>query len=160
MIKRPVTIGPLRVRWTRLTNDRHRFHAIAADGTEFVRELESRSLLFHDFVHFAVESEAGLWGSFYGPLARGEGEQPSAELATTEIVVGSLQSASKGDVDAGVFVGRIQTYLDQIGQTSPRWLTPAMIERILRRLRQIKGQWAAAPFGEPMELEFPGRPPA
>lgn len=33
---------------------------------------ETRSYLVHDLLHYAVESEAGLSGGFWGNLARGK----------------------------------------------------------------------------------------
>lgn len=45
--------------------------AIRTDGTHDQHEFETRSLMTHDLVHFAVESEAKARGGFYGTLAEG-----------------------------------------------------------------------------------------
>jgi len=60
------------IRLTRLTNERHRLEFVRDDGTSEARELETRSALLHDLVHYAVETEAGLEASFYGQLAGGK----------------------------------------------------------------------------------------
>ena len=152
----------LRVRFTRLDNDRHRFEAIRPNGDVETRELETRSLLFHDLVHFAVETEAGLYNSFYGQLAKGVEYDAMAdkgpetpEGVKTELVVGALQGAMKGEIDPAAFVARMQDVWTNIGRPPPDWLTTDMIARALERLRQIQGRWRATPFGQTMELEFP-----
>jgi hypothetical protein len=85
------------LRFTRVSPDRHRFEYRRADGTGEAIEMETRSLLAHDLVHYAVESEAGLKGSFYGILGRIGGYEElsiaggaalGGEIAITERVVG------------------------------------------------------------------------
>jgi hypothetical protein len=154
-------MAPLRIRLTRLSNDRHRFEAIRPNGEVEVRELETRSLLLHDLVHFAVESEAGLRNSFYGQLARGVGYDDMAmtgpdtpEGAKTEMVVGVLQGAIKGEVDPDVFVRQMKDAWANIGREPPVWITPEAIAGALRRLRVLQGLWRATPFGKTLELEF------
>ncbi|RYD92308.1 MAG: hypothetical protein EOP61_25810, partial [Sphingomonadales bacterium] len=64
-------MAELKLRFTRLNEARHRFEAVRPDGVSEALEFETRSYLLHDFVHFAVEMEAGLQSGFYGQLARG-----------------------------------------------------------------------------------------
>ncbi len=151
---------PLRIRLTRLNPTHHRFEAIPADGGVTIRELETRSFLTHDLVHYALESEAGLTNSFYGQLARGQDHedmlQPiSVEARQTEFVVGPLQTAIMGEVNAEAFVARILEVKQQIGGDAPAWLSSELIERVVKRLRGLQGRWKATPFGETMELVFP-----
>lgn len=152
----------LNIRLTRLSNDRHRFEAIRPDGGVEMRELETRSFLLHDLVHFAVESEAHLKNSFYGQLARGAGYDDMAtagpetpEGVKTEMVVGVLQGAIKDEVDPVAFVERLKGVWANIGREPPDWLTEETIAGALRRLRSLQGQWRATPFGKTLELEFP-----
>ena len=150
-------MSALIVRLTRLNPTHHRFEAIRADGTREMREFETRSLLLHDLVHFAVESEAKLRGGFYGTLAEGadyDAPRPGSEAMAIESVVGPLQGAIKGDVDPNAFVSRHREMQVNMGGASPAWLTPDLIARTLERLRQLQGQWRATPFGETMELRF------
>ena len=151
-------MSALRLRFTRLTEQRHRFEAIRPDGAADVRELETRSFLLHDFVHYAVEMEANLENSFYGQLARGgvyEDPASGAEGDKTELVVAALQTASRGEIDPSSFVENLQAYWENIGGQQPDWLSPAMVAGALERLRQLQGRWRATPFGQAMELDFP-----
>ncbi|MEZ6022166.1 MAG: hypothetical protein R3C16_01845 [Hyphomonadaceae bacterium] len=150
-------MSALIVRFTRLSPTHHRFEAIRADGERETRELETRSLLLHDLVHFALESEAGLRDGFYGRLARGADYNAPAEGDAAwdiEGIVAPLQSALKGEVDAAAFVARIRTLRESVGGEAPSWLNEALITRTLARVRQLQGQWRATPFGETMELRF------
>jgi hypothetical protein len=145
------------VRFTRLGPKRHRFEAIRADGTREARDFETRSLLLHDLVHFALESEAKLSGGFYGALAAGapyDAPGAGAEAMEIEAVVGPLQGALKGKIDPEAFVARHRARRESLGATSPAWLTPALVARVLERLRQVQGQWKATPFGQAIELTF------
>ncbi len=148
------------VRLTRLSNDRHAFEAVRSDGATERLELETRSFLLHDLVHFALESEAGLDAGFFGLLARGEPYQSSAETFAGEAgriekVVAMLQGAvSGGDVDPVVFVERASAAFESLGERAPDWLTVGLVERTLERLRALRGHWRATPFGKTMELEF------
>jgi hypothetical protein len=95
----------LRIRLTRLNPTHHRFEAIRATGSVETRVLETRSFLIHDLGYFALESEAALSPSFYGQHAAGgpleDPDMPvSGEGTDTGFVVGPLQAAVQGDVDA------------------------------------------------------------
>src|SRR4051794_7175273 len=102
-------MGPaLTIRLTRISPTHHRFEYRRRDGTGEAVEMETGSLLVHDLLHFAVESEAGLRGSFYGLLAKVGGYEElqvtggaslGGEIAITERVVGPLTGALKDDID-------------------------------------------------------------
>jgi hypothetical protein len=150
-------MSALIVRFTRLNPTHHRFEAIRADGAHETREFETKSLLLHDLVHFAVESEAKLRGGFYGALAAGaayDAPLPGSEAMAIESVVGPLQGALKGEIDPDAFVARHNAMQANMGAASPAWLTPDLITHVLERLRHLQGQWRATPFGETMELRF------
>lgn len=150
-------MSTLIVRFTRLNPTHHRFEAIRPDGTRDVREFETRSLLLHDLVHFAVESEAKLKGGFYGTLAKGasyDAPREGSEAMQVEYVVGPLQGALKGEIDPEAFVRRLRTVRADMGPPMPDWLTADKIRGALERLRQLQGQWRATPFGETMEVRF------
>jgi len=153
------------LRFTRLSPSHHRFEYRRPDGTGEAIEMETRSLLLHDLTHYAVESEAGLRGSFYGLLAKIGGYQEltvnggaalGGEVAITERVVGALQGALNGeDFDPEAFSGAIAEYIELYDERPPRWLTPEFVTRVRERLRRLNGRWKATPFGETMELTFP-----
>jgi hypothetical protein len=152
----------LKVRFTRTAPDRHRFEYARPDGSGEQLDLETHSFLRHDLVHFAVESEAGLRGSFYGLLAKVggyqeltlAGESLGGEAAQTEMVVGPLQTALKADFDAAAFVERVAEYRADMDLEPIRWLNAELVGRIAERVRRLEGQWKATPFGETMELTF------
>jgi hypothetical protein len=153
------------LRFTRISSDLHRFEYRRADQTGEVLELETRSFLFHDLLHYALESEAQLKGSFYGILARiggyeglslGGGAALGGEVAITERVVGALTGALQDDdLDGEAFVGRITEYLDLFDERAPRWLTPALVLAVRERMRVLTARWDATVAGEAMELVWP-----
>lgn len=157
------------IRLTRLTNDRHRFEIVRDDGTREARDMETRSILLHDLVHYAVETEAGLAASFYGRLASGATydalmAEPTAgpEPMQTETVVARIQGIAKNDAWSGIdpaSLGEsIAAGFRATGEEPPVWLTADLIVRVRERLRRVLGQWRATPFHETLELEFPARP--
>ena len=155
---------PLTLRFTRVSPTHHRFEYRRADGTGEAIEMETRSLLTHDLIHYAVESEAGLKGSFYGILGKIGGYEElsvnggaalGGEVAITERIVGALTGAlEEEDLDPEAFVERVTEYLDLYEARAPRWLTPAFVLAVRERMRQLAGRWKATPFGETMELSF------
>ena len=156
------------IRLTRLTNERHRLEVVRDDGSREARELETRSALPHDLVHYAVETEAGLGASFYGRLARGETyealtAEPSgdAEAMQTEAVVARIQGLEKGDAWAGAdpeeLARSIAAGFRLLGHDPPAWLTGDLIVRVRERLRRVHGQWRATTFHQTLVLEFPAR---
>lgn len=147
------------VRFTRLNPTHHRFEAIRADGSRDQREFETRSIFFHDLVHFAVESEAKLSGGFYGTLAEGanyDAPREGSEAQLVENVVGPLQGLLKNEtpIDAAPFVARLKAHHASLGFAPAEWLTADFIGRVQARMRQLNGQWKATPFGQTMELRF------
>jgi hypothetical protein len=156
------------IRLTRLTNERHRFEFVRDDGTRETHELETRSALLHDLVHYAVETEAGLNASFYGRLASGATyealmtEPPTGpEAMQTEVVVVRIQGVAKRDtwsnLDPERFAEEIAAGFRAVGHEAPDWLTGDLVTRVLERLRRVQGQWRATPFHQALVLEFPDR---
>ncbi len=161
--------GALTLRFTRVSPTHHRFDYRRADGSGEAVEMETKSLLLHDLIHYAVESEAGLRGSFYGLLGKIGGYEElrvaggaalDGEIAITERVVGALTAAFENDsldgdtLDAEAFVAQVTEFLDLYAERAPRWLTPAFVLAVRERLRQLTGRWKATPFGGTMELTF------
>lgn len=157
----------MRIRFTRLTSDRHRFEIVRDDGSREAHELETRSTLLHDLAHFAVETEAGLREAFYGRLASGQTyaelmELPptAPEAMETELVVVQVQNAFRhGDDGVGPTPGeeaqRIAAGFRASESEPPAWLTEDFIARARARMRQLQGQWRATEFRQTLELEFP-----
>jgi hypothetical protein len=153
---------------TRLTNERHRLELVRGDGTREARELETRSALLHDLVHYAVETEAGLRGSFYGRLASGVSYDALTTVAPTdrealqtEAVVGRLQGIAKNDAwptDPTTVAESIAAGFRSLGDEPPEWLGGDLIARVRERFRRVQGQWRATPFHRTLVLDFPDSP--
>jgi hypothetical protein len=154
----------LALSFTRISPTHHRFDYRRPDGTGETIEMETRSFLVHDLLHYAVESEAGLKGSFYGILGRIGGYEElsvaggaalGGEIAITERVVGALTGAlHEDDLDAETFVARVTEYLDLFDERAPRWFSSAFVLTVRDQMRQLLGRWKATPFGETMALSF------
>ncbi len=134
-----------------------------ADGSQETLRLETRSMLLHDLVHFAVETAAGLGDGFYGRLARGTGyaalaagagSAPDEALMAIERVVGAVQGAWRDGFDADRVAARLADYLPQVGAAVPAWLTADCLRQVAATLRRLEGAWRATPFGEALELHF------
>jgi hypothetical protein len=155
----------LTLRFTRVSPTHHRFEYRRADGTGEAVEMETRGLLFHDLLHYAVESEANLRGSFYGILGKIGGYEElsvaggaalGGEVAITERVVGALTGAlNADDLDDAAFIAQATEFLEIYEERAPRWFTPAFVASVRERMRQLLGRWKATSFGETLELRFP-----
>jgi len=144
----------VKIRYHKLTDDRHALEVIRADGSREWKECETRSFLMHDLLHYAVEREAGLAIGFWGTLAAGTPMTENAELMVVEQVVGALHGLTKQRPAAEVAAG-IHRYVEANDATLPTWLTDAMIDGAQERMRQLRGHWSATPFGGVMELDWP-----
>jgi hypothetical protein len=164
----------MRIRFTRLTNDRHALE-IRRDGGAAERvELETRSFLLHDLIHYAVESTAGLqsgvWGRLAagtslaelndqsGDMAAGLGEGSSSrtsELMTIERVTGPLHAMAQGRASPEAALTAMTELFAAAEQPLPAWLTLDFVRRTSERLRQLLGRFRATPFGQAMELPWP-----
>ena len=154
----------LTLRFARLSAERHRFEYRRADGSGEAVEAET-AVLIHDLLHYAVESEAGLRGSFYGILDKIGGYEElsvtggaalGGEIAITDRVVGAIAEAmAEEGLDDEAFVATVSENLTLYGERNPRWLTPALILTARRRMRTLRARWEATPVGAALELEFP-----
>ena len=153
------------IRFTRLSNDRHRFEIVRDDGTREARELETRAAMSHDLAHYAVEVEAKLMESFYGRLAQGLAYDElvttpakTSEAMETERVVALIQNTYKRGAATATTpeeeAARIVAAFRSTESAPPVWLTAEFLARALERLRRVQGQWRATPFHRTLELEF------
>jgi hypothetical protein len=152
------------IRFHKLDDRTHRLEVVKADGRRESAECETRSTLLHDFLHYAVESEAGLEQGFWGTLERRTlasllqaAQAPmetDAGLGAVETLVGALHGATKGVPHAELIEG-VQRYHEMLGATPPVALSEAFLAGVQERLRQLQGRWRATPFGSALELEWP-----
>jgi hypothetical protein len=155
----------MRIEIRKITDDRHALRIVRVSGVAEEVTCETRSTLVHDFLHFAVESAAGLDDGFWGNLARGKtladmNDRTGASIAregpalmAIERVVGALSSAAKGRPARDVVDG-INRYFAAMELQVPAWLTEEFVGDVQQRLRRILGAWNATPYGGSMTLEW------
>ena len=156
----------MRILLHKQSNEQHALELVRADGMRERMECETRSYLQHDFLHYAVEAEAGLQTGFWGNLARSKtlaqmndrsGRALAAELPelmTIERAVGALTRAVKVG-SASEVVASVHGYEAAVGVEPTPWLTEAFVHRVQDRMRQLTGYWKATPYGGTMELRWP-----
>jgi hypothetical protein len=147
----------MRIVLTKLSDQSHRLELFRDDGSCECVELETRSLLLHDLVHYAIEAQAEIGTGFYGLLASGttlaelkdRDNPPSyAGLAMAESLVGPMQSLYNGRASRALYVenGRAK-YPDVVDDV--------FVDAVLEQLRRLVGHWRATAYGAPMELVWP-----
>jgi len=156
----------MRILLEKLTDERHRLVIERAPGAREEVECETRSLLVHDFLHYAVESEARLATGFWGNLAAGKTladmndrtgasmKDAAPDMGAIEQLVGALHGSTKG-IAAGELVAGIRRFAASLGATTPDWLTEPFVIAVQERVRRLQGHWRATPFGGVMELPWP-----
>ncbi len=164
-------MNTLTITLRRISPTEHEFAYRRADGTRESFSLDTKSYLFHDFLHFAFESEARLMHSFYGRLLEGkpykelsmtstaEGGSPLRnEGALTECLVGILTGVVQGGATPEDAQAATQNLFDAYGEKVPTWFTKELIERVKERMRRLLGEWRKLLFGESMTMTFPRFP--
>ncbi len=140
----------------RITNDRHRLTIVRADNSREACELETRSVLLHDLVHFAVEAEARMEDGFWGLVASGfgfaelraEAESPTRRgIHLAESLVGPMQAVWNGRLDPDRYVAHAEAHAPFVDRE--------FVDRVLERLRRLWGHWSATGFHEVMTLRWP-----
>jgi hypothetical protein len=165
----------MQIRLRKISDLRHRLEIIRNDGSRDAVELASRSFLIHDFLHYAVESRAGLTASFWGMLASGKSFKDvhesfamvsaadraallESEAAVTEAIVGALtgvaQERTQERADAEAAIAGLTRLFEAQERAMPAWLTVAFVDGVREHMRRLRGQWRAVPFGGDMAIEF------
>lgn len=149
---------------TRISPTHHTFVYTRSDGTRESVELETKTYLLHDFTHFALESEAGITGGFYGLLAEGcsfeelslvdENNPVSKEALNVERVVGPLSGFVESDMLAEELIAGLENLFGAFPEKLPVWVTTEVFEKTRERYRKLKSHWNALMFGETLELTF------
>ena len=159
------------IRLTKISDATHRLTVLRDDGGTESVELASRSFLLHDFLHYAVESAAGLRGSFWGQLAAGktmaelgaamerppEGYAPElllSEPAATEAIVGCFTGLAHDRATPAEAVDAARRLFEAQRRPLPGWLGEEFAAGVKEQLRQLKGEWKAVAYGGAMELRF------
>jgi hypothetical protein len=158
-----VSAACLTLRLTRLSPTHHRLDILRAGAAPESVELDTKSFLVHDLLHFAVETEANLAHAFFGCLAAGQsyaglaaaGAPRGGELLTAERIVGPMTSVVRGTVAPGAFRTGLANLYDALGEPLPAFITEEFVAAVLAHYRALAGRWKATPFGQAMELRFP-----
>ena len=149
-----------------MSGEQHELAIIRPDGRRESLLCETRSVLMHDFIHYAVESAARIETGFWGLLARGRtlaemndraglpSPDEAAEMAIVERFVGALSGAVK-EVPAVQLIAGIRRYAGAMDTEVPPWLTEAVVVDAQERLRRLVGAWRATPVGAALELDWP-----
>jgi hypothetical protein len=137
--------------------ERHGLSLRVDGGPVETVELETRSFLVHDLVHWCVEAELEIDEGFWGLLSRGvplaalnDREMPPATFATlsrVEGLVGPLQSFLQGRVPR-----------EQLLEALPSVLSSNLLG-VETRYRAVRGAWKATPFGAALKLTWPAGKP-
>lgn len=160
----------MQIRLTKISPIQHRLDITRADGTQESAELETKSLLFHDLIHYALETEAQLQKSFWNLVAQGHSflelnakddmagaTVPRDELGMTEMIVGGLTGYLQGNARPEEIIAAMQNACDAYGIQLPHYLTVELIKAVEERFRQLRGHWLGTPFGQNMELTWPAK---
>jgi hypothetical protein len=161
----------MQIRLRKISDLRHRLEIIRDDGSRDAVDLASRSFLIHDFLHYAVETRAGLTASFWGMLASGRSFKDvhesfamvhpaerlkllQGEAATTEAIVGALTSVAHERADAEAAIAGLTRLFEAQERALPHWLTIEFVDGVREHMRRLRGEWRAVPFGGDMVIRF------
>ncbi len=143
----------MRIQFHKISNSEHRVSVIRSDGSMDSNALASRSFLFHDFAHLAIEIELPLLRGFWGNVADGRAlDDPGeleGELAKAEALAGPIQTLIKNNASAADFHAVLARLLPDQPELDH------VADSILQRARALRGQWRATHFGKHMEVQWP-----
>ncbi|MGD8339775.1 MAG: hypothetical protein PVH89_03280 [Gammaproteobacteria bacterium] len=154
----------MRIVLTKISDQRHTVEIVRSDASRDTIELVTREALFHDLLHYAVESSLPTTRGFWGTLASGktfadlndrtgEATQENAEtLYRVEGIVGAMTGVARLPVDEGY--EKLCWYCETQGQDLPDWVTQAFVAEVSELMRRLLGRWKATPFGESMEIAW------
>jgi hypothetical protein len=154
----------MRILLTKLSDQQHRLALVRRDGSREAIELVTREALFHDFVHYAVESSMGTQGGFWGALASGKtmtdlNDRTGASMkdfAGTLYVVEATVGLMSGVLGLPLEEAwaKLCWYYETQEQERPEWCTETFVAEVRECLRRLQGQWKATPYGETMDITW------
>ncbi len=149
----------------RISPTHHTLEYVREDGSGELKTFESKSVLVHDFIHLAIEREAGINQGFFGLLAQGytydelagkaPSDYPKREGEEVEMVVGPFTAVVKGNATPAELMDILRTLFEANGRNVPGWATTALFEEAHERYKRILGEWNSLQFGETFEIKFP-----
>jgi hypothetical protein len=154
----------MRILLTKISDKRHALEVVRRDGTREGVELVTREFLFHDLLHYAIESSVSTQGGFWGALASGKTladvndrsgaamKGSTESLAGIEVIVGMMTGAVKSDAPVKEVMETIRQCHQGLGRETPVWWNEAFIADVRERMRRLQGHWRATPFKKTMEI--------
>jgi hypothetical protein len=155
----------LTLTFKKISPTHHEFSYKREDGTGETALLETKTFLVHDFIHFCLETEAGLTDSFYGKLAKGatyaalnklieKEKEFTDEVFVTEVFAGALTGGVQSDASYEQLVAGVSNMLNARELSLPVWCTEDFYNRFKKQFRKVYGEWNGTPFGATMTLIF------
>lgn len=154
----------MRILLTKISDRRHALELVRSDGSRDRVELVTREALFHDFLHYAVESSLPTQKGFWGTLASGKTmadlndrtgasvRENAGTLYAVEGEVGLMSGVVNLPEDQAF--AKLRWYQETQGQEAPDWCTESFVAEVRERMRRLQGQWKATPYGESMEIPW------
>lgn len=156
----------MRIIFTKISGTHHTLEIIRDTKKREQVELETKTFLMHDLMHYAIESIAGTSDGIWGALAAGKtmadmndrtGEalkEYAPDMSIIELIVGAFTPVIMGRSDGTELIAGMNNMLSAQGKSVPRWLNDRFIAQMQERMRQLLGEWRSTRFGEKMELPW------
>ncbi len=142
----------MKIRFTKISDTEHQVAVVRADGSQDTKVLNSRSFLFHDFAHLALETamrlEHGFWGSVATGASLSGSDCKGNDILLAESLAGPIQVLIKKDAEPADY----RKVLSRLLKNSPQ--TKTLSESIHAEARHLKGLWRATPYGKTMEVDW------
>ena len=159
----------LALRFTKHADGSSMLQCTRADGSVTAQRHAGQQAAFfpvHDLTHFAVESELGFAGAFFGLVAAGwdiadttgkgrRGPIPPDAMAV-EYLVGALDLERAGSVEwtAESLNAHARAMAEKDGRPAPRELSDPDLDRVRAQIRSLLARWASIPPGGTLDLSF------
>lgn len=139
---------------------------LRADGSRTWKQLHP-GLVYHDLLHYVVESKLGLRESFFGLLAQGHSimdyELPAAErpfvikveALVTEHLVALLQLELAGQGQDAAPIETLRASCAASGVELPPAITPERMTELRNAGQELAARWKALESKQVLELPFP-----
>lgn len=140
------------------------------DGTTTWSANKTDFFIYHDLIHYAVESTLGYQQAFYGLIAEGinvpdfeldKSERPiklSTELPTkasqTEVIVSLLQAEQLQHYRDDDFLSTLRQTLEQHGLPYSSDLTQQKLNLIRNLINELFNKWQQLQENESIQLSF------
>ena len=143
----------MHIEFTKISDDAHEVAVERRDGSRETCRLNSRSFLFHDLAHLALEEALSLRDGFWGGIARGaslNGAKADAQdTPLAELLAGPMQILIKNDAPAADYSALLLRVMEDEADSD------RLGQAIHARARHLKGLWKATHYGASMRVEWP-----